>query len=60
MAKRLVNKRTKEFVDSKDDAGSDALTDNWKGRIYVAVPENSMVAKELAIEKAGEYAIKVQ
>ncbi|PIN74106.1 DNA-directed RNA polymerase subunit E'' [Candidatus Woesearchaeota archaeon CG10_big_fil_rev_8_21_14_0_10_45_16] len=60
MARRLVNKRTKKFIESKDEAGSDAVTDNWKGRIYITDPKESMIAKELNIEESGEYAIKVQ
>ena len=60
MAKRKVNKRTKKFVDEKGKGGSDPLTDNWKGRIYITDPEHSFVAQQIGIKEKGEYAIKVQ
>jgi len=36
------------------------FTDSWKGKIIVLKPEESELAKEMKIEKAGEYAIKTR
>ncbi len=59
MAKRKVSKITKKFV-GEDYSGDDPLTDNWKGRIYIADAGRSFVAGKLGIKEKGEYAIKVQ
>ena len=50
MARRKVNKRTKKFVDEKGNKGSDPLTDNWKGRIFIADPERSEIAKKMGVK----------
>ena len=60
MVKRKVNRRTKQFIDEKNYNGQDPLTDNWKGRIYIADPVNSLIAQQLGFKEKGEYAIKVQ
>ncbi len=35
------------------------LIDNWKGKVIIINPENSMIAKKLDISEAGEYAIRL-
>ncbi len=37
----------------------EALTQSWKGRLFILNPEKSLVAKKVEIESEGEYAIKV-
>lgn len=61
--KREVCRRTKKFMDDpnfKDHKPAAGTTTNWKGRIYVANPEKSDIAKAMGLEEKGEYAIKVQ
>lgn len=36
------------------------FTPNWKGRVFILDPKNSMIAEKMGIEKEGEYAIKVR
>ena len=33
---------------------------NWSGLLIITDPENSEIAQELGIEKAGEYALRVR
>ena len=35
------------------------LTKDWKGRVYIADPEKSELAKKLGITEAGEFAIRI-
>ncbi|MFH1211655.1 MAG: transcription elongation factor subunit Spt4 [Candidatus Woesearchaeota archaeon] len=36
------------------------FTNLWNGRIHFLNIENSRIAKEMSVEKEGEYAIKVR
>ncbi len=36
------------------------FSDNWKGRMYIADPNKSEIAKKIGITTKGEYAIKVK
>jgi RNA polymerase subunit RPABC4/transcription elongation factor Spt4 len=56
-----ASKVTKEIVESSKykDYPEDELTDNFKGRIVVVNPEQSEIAKNLKINKKGNYAIRV-
>jgi RNA polymerase subunit RPABC4/transcription elongation factor Spt4 len=61
MAKRKVCKKCKTFVEGGQCAicKGNQLTDNWKGRLYISDPQNSMIAKEVKIDSVGEFAIKI-
>ena len=39
--------------------GSTELTTSWSGRVIILDPEKSKIAKELKIERPGEYALRV-
>ena len=62
MAKKKACKKCKRFVEGENcpNCGSQSFTTSWQGRIYITDPENSLIAKEVNIEKKGEYAIKVR
>jgi DNA-directed RNA polymerase subunit E" len=36
------------------------FSENWKGRIFIADPNKSEIAKNMSITAKGEYAIKVK
>jgi len=36
------------------------FTESWKGRIYIADPNNSEIAKKINITAKGEYALKIK
>lgn len=36
------------------------FTDNFKGRIYIVDPQNSIIAKNVGFNVKGEYAIKIR
>lgn len=61
--KREVCKKTKKFMDDvhfKDYKAPAGTTTNWQGRIFVADPEKSDIAKIMGLTEKGEYAIKVR
>ena len=64
MAKKLASKTTKELLTEAEikESGQDKsnFTSSWQGRVYIVDPENSMIAEKIAIQKKGEYAIKVR
>ncbi len=37
-----------------------SFTQTWQGRLIITDPENSLIAKNVGIQKKGEYAIKVR
>jgi RNA polymerase subunit RPABC4/transcription elongation factor Spt4 len=60
--KRKVCKATKKFLDDphhKDHEPTQGTTTNWKGRVFIAHPEQSLIAQKMGIKEPGEYAIKV-
>jgi len=50
------------FVDGSicPECGSNQNTDNYKGKILVLDAQKSEIAKNLKLEKNGEFAIKVR
>ncbi len=64
MAKKLADKSTKELlpedvIKEKGLSKSD-FTPSWNGRMYVADPEKSIIAKRTGHETKGEFAIKIR
>ena len=59
---KKVCKECKMFVekDKCPNDGSDKLTDNWKGRIFIMDANKSEIAKRVGIKVKGEYAIKIR
>ena len=64
MAKKFANKQSKRLL---TDAQIKELglqkgdfTESWQGRVFVNDFQHSHIAKEMGIEKKGEYAIKVR
>ncbi len=55
-------KRCKLFVNESEcpECKTSTFTTNWQGRFAVINPEKSYIAKQIGIEKEGEYAIKVR
>jgi len=53
-------KKCKAFVKESicPHCGSNQFNENWKGRVMVFKPEESIIAQKLSIKKPGEYAIK--
>ena len=62
MARKKASRVTKFLVDGNEDplSGSKDLSTNWKGRIIVLDPVNSMIAEKMGFKAKGEYAIKVR
>ncbi|MCA9485593.1 MAG: hypothetical protein KC506_01990 [Nanoarchaeota archaeon] len=62
MAKLFASKQTKELMTDaeikKANLDKDGFTDTWKGKIVVINPEESEIAKNLKIQKKGEFAVK--
>jgi len=61
MAKKVC-KDCKVFYDDKECpmCKSNKVASGWQGRIFVLDASKSAVAKNIGIEKDGEYAIKVR
>ncbi len=59
---RKVCKKCKLFVEKESCpiCKGTSFSENWKGRIFIANPNTSEVAKNLGIIVKGEYAIKVK
>lgn len=59
---RKVCKRCKIFVDGEECplCKGTGFSTNWQGRIYIADPNKSFIAKQIGITAKGEYAIKVR
>jgi RNA polymerase subunit RPABC4/transcription elongation factor Spt4 len=62
MAKLFASKQTKELLTDaeirKQNLNKDTFTDSWKGKVVVLRPEESEIAKNLKIQKKGEFAVK--
>jgi len=57
---KKVCKKCRVFVEGTKCpiCGESQLSETWKGRVYLADPEKSIIAKKLKIEKSGVFAIK--
>ena len=40
--------------------GSSSLTEDWSGYVIIAHPDESEIAVEMEVSKAGKYALKVR
>lgn len=62
MAKKKVCKKCKLFVEGGECpiCKGNQFSTNWQGRIYIADPNKSDIAKKIGITVKGEYAIKVK
>lgn len=59
---RKACKTCRRFVEGETcpNCKNNQFSENWKGRIYINDPNNSVVAQRLGITMKGEYAIKVR
>ena len=59
---RKVCKKCKLFVEGQvcPICKGNQFSENWKGRIFIADPERSEIAKKIKVAVKGEYAIKVK
>ncbi|MCU4743824.1 DNA-directed RNA polymerase, subunit E'' [Halobacteria archaeon AArc-m2/3/4] len=39
---------------------SSSLTEDWAGYVVIAHPESSAIAREMQVDEAGAYALKVR
>ncbi len=64
MSKLLASKKTKEILSQPEIAAQkrseSEFSSSWQGHIVIINNEHSRIAKELGIQKPGEYAIKVR
>jgi RNA polymerase subunit RPABC4/transcription elongation factor Spt4 len=64
MSKLLASKKTKEILQQTEIAAQkrseSEFSSSWQGHIVIVDNAKSRIAKELGIQKAGEYAIKVR
>jgi len=64
MSRLLASKKTKEILSQPEITAQkrpeSEFTTSWQGRIAIIDHERSRIAKELEIQKPGEYAIKVR
>ncbi len=60
--KKKSCKNCKAFVDGDvcPSCKREAFSTNWQGRIHFLSVEESVIAKEMNVDKEGEYAIKVR
>jgi len=62
MAKLYASKQTKELMTDaeirKRSLNKETFTESWKGKIVVIRPEDSEIAKNLKIQKKGEFAVR--
>ena len=61
MAKKVC-KRCKIFVDESECplCKGKQFSTNWQGRLFIANPSKSFIAKQIGLDAKGEYAIKVR
>ncbi len=59
---KKVCKKCKIFVEGTacPICKGNQFSENWKGRVYIADPQKSIIAKNMGIAEKGEYAIKVK
>ncbi|MBN1377121.1 DNA-directed RNA polymerase subunit E'' [Candidatus Woesearchaeota archaeon] len=62
MVKKKACKKCKIFVSGElcPICKKNSFTTSWKGRIHIVDSEKSKIAKQIGIDKSGEYAIKVR
>ena len=61
MKKKVCKKCRIFFEGEKCPICGESQTANvWRGRLYIANPEKSIVAKRVGLKVKGEYAIKVR
>jgi DNA-directed RNA polymerase subunit E" len=64
MAKKnkKVCKKCKLFVEGDKCPACESTTfsDSWKGRVYIADSQKSIIAEKIGAKIKGEYAIKVR
>jgi RNA polymerase subunit RPABC4/transcription elongation factor Spt4 len=64
MSKLLASKKTKEILPQTEITAQkrpeSEFSSSWQGRIAIIDHERSKVARELGIQKPGDYAIKVR
>ncbi len=63
MAKREVCKKNKMFVDDKNfpkNMKDEPTTSSWQGRVHIFDVKKSFIAEKMAVDRPGEYAIKVR
>ncbi|MBI5398544.1 DNA-directed RNA polymerase subunit E'' [Candidatus Woesearchaeota archaeon] len=60
MSKKKVCKNCKMFVEGSEcpNCKDNKFTNTWQGRIFIASPEKSHIAKKIGVTVKGEYAIK--
>lgn len=60
MSKKKVCKHCKMFVEGSEcpNCKDNKFTNTWQGRIFIANPEKSEIAKKIGVTAKGEYAIK--
>lgn len=60
MAKKKCCKKCKLFVDGGEcpNCKIGSFTTNWQGRIFIADPAKSEIAKKIGVTVKGEYALK--
>jgi len=56
--KSCIECRTIYEGENCPNCGSNASSENFKGRVYIFNTENSQIAKNMKINKKGEFAIK--
>jgi len=59
---KKVCKKCKIFVKESTcpECGGNQFSENWKGRVVILKPEESVIAQKLSIKKPGIYAIKTR
>ncbi len=61
MVKKVADKQTKQLLNADSDEAKKAnTTQAWMGRILIADPAKSVLAKKMNITEKGEYAIKIR
>ena len=60
--KKKVCKRCKMLVEGSECpvCKTNQFSTNWQGRLYIADPQNSLIAQKVGVTVKGEYAIKVR
>ena len=58
--KKVAHKKTQKLYDLNAETKGSDYSANWQGRIIINDPEKSMIARQLGVREAGEYALKVR
>ena len=58
--KKVAHKKTQRLYDLNAETKGSEYSASWQGRIIINDPDKSMIARQIGVREAGEYALKVR